>query len=63
MPWIYATFAAAALFCLLVGIIGGGVWWSVTLIGLVLIGAYLAGDRVMQRRRADGRSHTTGTAS
>ena len=63
MPWIYATFAAAALFCLLVGAIGGGVWWSVTAIGLVLIAAYLVGDRLMQRRRADGRSHTTGVPS
>ncbi len=62
MQWIYATFAATALFCLVVGIVGGGVWWAVTVIGLGLIAAYLAGDRVMQRRRADGRSHTTGTA-
>ncbi len=63
MPWIYATFAAAALFCLLVGAIGGGVWWAVTVIGLVLIAAYLAGDRLMQRRRSDGRSRTTGAPS
>ncbi len=63
MPWIYATFAAAALFSLLVGAIGGGVWWSVTLIGLVLIGAWLAVDRVVKRRRADGTSHTTGATS
>ncbi len=62
MPWIYATFAAAALFCLLAGIIGGGVWWAVTVVGLVIIAAWLAVDRKAKQQRPDGRSHTTGAA-
>jgi hypothetical protein len=63
MPWIYATFAAAAVFSILAGAIGGGVWWAVTAIGLALIAAWFAVDRVVKRRSPDGQSHTTGAAS
>ena len=62
MPWIYAVYAAIVLFALLVGAIGGGVWWAVTACAVVGSLAWFAIDRVVKRKDPSGTSSTAGSA-
>lgn len=62
MQWIFAVYGAIILFGLLVGAIGGGVWWAVTACAIVGTLAWFALDRVFKRKDPSGTSHTTGSA-
>jgi hypothetical protein len=55
MQWLpYTVFAGLAVIAVVVGVVGGGVWWVVTGIGVVGIGGWLVVDRYFKRREAGG---------